>query len=1831
MMTFGNKLISSKQVYQSRPEDTALRAWPLKKTMCKIYLYEDEPCSDMDTIICSTLYKHHNRLPADGLATILGFNVKDDFNVQPHRYKDEAELGIFNQLLNSIEKDELIRREANDIVLTSLGEFAVLNAKKRKFYEAECRLLENVRLLSNDETAFPFRDALSITTPIQQMQPVAYYKTLTSYGIEPQVISQEKALVDTLQLQMEKGIKLFSAALVPHMFLFESEMLDITIGNEHGDDFVVVYAKDGRVSEYASELLNHAINKKIKDIKVEWGYYLRLLNDSTAQLNYENLKPFEDIIEWGRVIHDNRFCWSEKPLFKMLSENIDANVWSDVSALCPIKEIKTYLTEYLNDLDWNVLSARMDGAYITEHASQYPWNFDIVIHNEQVGRSDLEQLLANPTLTSVPWFWEDIMPSLSDEFIIKHIDDISFDLSLMTEQEPELVKSLLLDYPDKNWNWTYITQSYDLGYIFKNIDLLSRRLDVRSLMIRALSSEEYATLFCQSATFTQVLQDTVAVSSVSFNVNALKLVWSKTVIDFLDEHGLLSWCVPVIGGFEANPYIEWDKDFFESYAKKIYTDEGYACVSSRVKDATIVNDHPEFAWDWEIVSSKKEWMNDLGFVRKHIALLNLETAFALFSSNTFCALFECPEVQQFLQAHPESQAKATELASMELVKEHFGFDWDWKLLTSKSVDKLKIEKLGDKRWVNKWDWDVLSEQLSIEQIADHLVGYQDYWNWSILTRRLDKATIRKHLVDCANHWDWMTLVDSIFSKQDLGIKGLLPSIASLIVCWDDESKHLLWQKITRRFSLVELYGLVHQTRLVNFSHLFQWDLLYIYDHPDFNLNEYIKSYPEDVDWSVLSQSKSVARLFLYDKSILSFTRWLGMVNSLLTNDLFHWDFHALSRNNEINWHPAVLKTYKKRWDWQYLSIHSTWFSDDGTSQSRTQLHKNLRQFQDALNFGLLSSRSDITFDDSLLKKFNAEAWDWKAISASEKLAIKEDFLIDNQDKEWDWEVLSQGHKLNITHKLLEQTKHQAWNWELLSANDSLKITLAELLSLNIMQWDWKVLSGRWDIKFDNESLLSTLDNPQITWDWYLLSARPDLIFNEDLILTIWQKPVDWECISRMSSFVPSAKVLSRISSNGLDWSAVSQNEYLTPEVLSQYRDRLDWHVVSQRDSFREQGVAFFCQYKEYLDWTIISNAREFTLSMENLNEFKDYLDWTVINRRSDLEYTNELLDTFPNYINWSNASKATTLQFSIEFVKKHIDRWDWPVLMKNPLIIQDKNNYTSVFKDKINGIKFLERFSDSNPKVYHFAHLFNAVGIIRSRKILSRIGGKGLFENSAGSNVYRRDTAHHYARFYYRPQTPTQYYNEALGEDSHSSTTKQMFVGYDTRGKMKYKSWVECPTKKYKGAQRLGFPKCPMPVFFEFELQEILNSCLDKCYYSTGNMQKDASQVISIVNTPDRLNTQFLYSSISDGQEIYKAYSQQEFLVLDELDFSSFKNLRIICYNEEQAKLLKQQLGDDPICDYITTDSQTSSGISVFHRTNKTVSISETQDVISFSTDYLDQSAIVIESENTQRIDVIEKTNIINITPNTIYAYPSISFHKPAFHVTVRFTDLHENNRNSWIIYSNEPQMIASTRTYRIISKQLLEQFETETSKLQIKISKSLFKKHMLHSHHGIAHTVRVMWNAFMIASLEAVTQSTLHLTLQAALIHDLGKQNDTEGEIHGQNSARLYEDEIQKLFTPQDASALLVAVQYHSVDDSKTPENVKSNKIWEILKDADALDRSRFPSGWCNPIFLRNNLFHTESGKELLLLAKELPSLTKECTWDEPVSDLVSAIKSII
>ena len=102
--------------------------------------------------------------------------------------------------------------------------------------------------------------------------------------------------------------------------------------------------------------------------------------------------------------------------------------------------------------------------------------------------------------------------------------------------------------------------------------------------------EEFAHQYCQSQSFKDELKNNIETSLSSFNVNSSNLIWSNEIIDMLEEIGVLSWCVPIIGGFESNPYIIWDNEFFKKYSVKITSATGYSCVTSRITDFEIVNE-----------------------------------------------------------------------------------------------------------------------------------------------------------------------------------------------------------------------------------------------------------------------------------------------------------------------------------------------------------------------------------------------------------------------------------------------------------------------------------------------------------------------------------------------------------------------------------------------------------------------------------------------------------------------------------------------------------------------------------------------------------------------------------------------------------------------------------------------------------------------------------------------------------------------------------------------------------------------------------------------------------------------------------------------------------------------------------------------------------------------------------------------------------------------------------------------------------------------------------------------------------------------------------------
>ena len=145
--------------------------------------------------------------------------------------------------------------------------------------------------------------------------------------------------------------------------------------------------------------------------------------------------------------------------------------------------------------------------------------------------------------------------------------------------------------------------------------------------------------------------------------------------------------------------------------------------------------------------------------------------------------------------------------------------------------------------------------------------------------------------------------------------------------------------------------------------------------------------------------------------------------------------------------------------------------------------------------------------------------------------------------------------------------------------------------------------------------------------------------------------------------------------------------------------------------------------------------------------------------------------------------------------------------------------------------------------------------------------------------------------------------------------------------------------------------------------------------------------------------------------------------------------------------------------------------------------------------------------------------------------------------------------------------------------------------------SEDLYKKEFFLSsfQHNIYHIQRVMFFSQIIAQNEGISEKDLKLLLLASALHDAGKTRDRKDCEHGKNSAEIAKTYLRKninSISEEDIKIIQIAIEYHTVKEKiNFTELVKlcekynvamSNferikMISLILKDADALDRTRF------------------------------------------------------
>jgi len=383
-----------------------------------------------------------------------------------------------------------------------------------------------------------------------------------------------------------------------------------------------------------------------------------------------------------------------------------------------------------------------------------------------------------------------------------------------------------------------------------------------------------------------------------------------------------------------------------------------------------------------------------------------------------------------------------------------------------------------------------------------------------------------------------------------------------------------------------------------------------------------------------------------------------------------------------------------------------------------------------------------------------------------------------------------------------------------------------------------------------------------------------------------------------------------------------------------------------------------------LNWRFICESGKLALNNQILNKFKEYLEWDLISSNTNLHFTKEIIQEFYEFWNWTNLKK-----------NKRIEE----------LKLLELVNYF-INNDPI--LYFIFKISEQESKwdncVYHFTNIDNAVKIINDKKIKSRKSANQL-SNSSGILTYQtRKDPEIFARFYFRTETPTQYYNEGLFRNNEDG--------------------------RYRN---LGYPKCPIMIYFKVSLQEILfkNRKLNNIYLSDGNMQRNNTKYGLIKDMIKFFDYEGLFSNNYNLEERPKGYSsQQELMFLNEVSLLDLSSLEIIFEKYEDMLLFNRMTGANKNDIEIKVENR------FYEGKNDKIFIEFTEEEVQISSGYNQQGYLKIIFDNfipnvaTGEIIKIEKEK------NTIYFNKKLTFPITFQDFKLSFIEEIENYKQEWML-----------------------------------------------------------------------------------------------------------------------------------------------------------------------------------------------------------------------
>jgi hypothetical protein len=1127
--------------------------------------------------------------------------------------------------------------------------------------------------------------------------------------------------------------------------------------------------------------------------------------------------------------------------------------------------------------------------------------------------------------------WPILTERAEDQFLIDHFIDYPWDLEVLSSdfgRNIETIEQLLLQQKDTQdeWNWEELEKILPDAFVLSNLSAVQVNL----------ARYTKNTVEVQNAVLSNpdkrwdwnVIETEFPIEYLYDNLDVLQ----KDIlnIQFFDRIFTdATWGIR----FATN-------DVFINAIKEASKDEG--SLSS-----CILNDK-DYIWNPQVIDA----LTECGLIS--------------WPSTPYMVGFECNQSitwnKQFFDKYAHNITTdegrtfiSKSISDLEILSCHSDFEWDWQAISSNNL--LLQNPLLYSQFGKKLDWklvfdnnDDIEQLQSIDKIDAYIGDDEEAWTKFSSVASLDYV-IAKYK-EFKYPWDWTVLTERMFSKLKLENLGN----PLFVEKWD-------WTYLSENIPTDFLFP-----NLDKFKNYWNWNVIFGRIINESNKFDY--NFLDKITFVItnITPSSKCKEAWTSFTSQYSFKELKKVLKETSARKSYWWDLKYFCLHKEFNVFSDIHEC-RNFVDWKALSSSeavddSLKFNPKLKIKPKSWTNDVMTIIADTRNkwdFKLLSSFKSLNDQRWFLSRFKDKI-DWEVISKSSKLFCQSDKqklneIIESYKDRLDFKVLSERDDVNI-EQIIKINPKGDYDYNALMDRHVIKVTMELVDSMPNYSWDWFAVSSSKSFYPTKEFLLDKI-NEDLNWPLLSTQDNKRAWESEEVIISIAQRKnisdlIDWKFLSGLQYFPISKRVLEYVLLDELDWSKLSGRKDILPLIVD---------------------------YADYINWSVLSEKIYFILDFDTLKKYKDRLDWHIVCQRKDFVFTNDILEQFCDYIDWTEASSSLNINFTKALVLKYTDKWNWPVLVKNKAFHNKLDISQFPYGRQINVVDFIDRFP-CHPKAYHFTHMDNALKIIRSMKLQCRNYADGNFSNSAGVNVNRTNKAHRFARFYFTPKSPTQFYNECLGKDM------------DDR-------------KYYERARRLGLPKCPMPVFFVFDIEELLMTIPEKCYYSTGNMQKDASRWYRIIDDPSRIKAREIYIDSYDTFD----ERQQEFLVDGELDFSKLKDVQICCYDDYQADVLRKEFEGTRWAEVVSVNRR------LYEYQNKELYFNDNADSIRIYTNYKNPYEFRVTYFDNNVPDIVNKNMVLRQKDNNIYVSFSVEISKGT-HFEVYF-EVNNPRVGSWLIYKN--------------------------------------------------------------------------------------------------------------------------------------------------------------------------------------------------------------------